>query len=81
MTRRLSERSRLTPAESERAVRPARVYAHAVEMIGDEGRAVQWLLTPNRALGSGRPLDRLDTDVGAREVEEVLGRIASGVYS
>jgi putative toxin-antitoxin system antitoxin component (TIGR02293 family) len=50
-------------------------------MIGDEERAVQWLLTSNRALGGERPLDRLDTDVGAREVEDVAGRIAYGVYS
>ncbi|MBV8053991.1 MAG: DUF2384 domain-containing protein [Deltaproteobacteria bacterium] len=28
-----------------------------------------------------RSLDRLDTDIGAREVEDVLGRIAYGVYS
>jgi putative toxin-antitoxin system antitoxin component (TIGR02293 family) len=81
MTRRLSERSRLTPAESDRAVRFARLYAHTVAMIGDEERAVQWLLTSNRALGGETPLDRLDTDVGAREVEDVAGRIAYGVYS
>src|SRR5215813_4124979 len=64
MTRRLSRRSRLTPAESDRAVRFARIYAHTVAMIGDEQSAVQWLLTSNRALGGDRPLDRLDTDVG-----------------
>jgi putative toxin-antitoxin system antitoxin component (TIGR02293 family) len=81
MTRRLSQRGRLTAAESDRAARLARVYAQAVAMIGDEERAVQWLLTPNRALGGERPLDRLDTDVGSREVEDVLGRIAYGVYS
>ena len=81
LTRRLSERSRLTAAESDRTVRLARVYANAVEMIGDEGKAVEWLRTPNRALGGERPLDQLDTDVGAREVEDILGRIAYGVYS
>ena len=81
MTRRWSQRSRLTPAESDRAVRFARIYAHVVAMIGDEERAVQWLLTSNRALGGERPLDRLDTDVGAREVEDVAGRVAYGVYS
>ncbi len=80
-TRRLSQRSRLTAAESDRTVRLARVYANAVEMIGDQGKAVEWLRTPNRALGGERPLDRLDTDVGAREVEDILGRIAYGVYS
>jgi putative toxin-antitoxin system antitoxin component (TIGR02293 family) len=81
LTRRLSRRSRLTSVESDRIVRLARVYASAVEIIGDEKKAVQWLLTPNRALGGERPLDQLDTDVGARQVEDILGRIAYGVYS
>ena len=81
LTRRLSHRSRLTAAESDRTVRLARVYAHAVEMIGDDEKAVEWLRTPNRALGGRRPLDQLDTDLGARTVEDILGRIAYGVYS
>ncbi len=81
LTRRLSQHSRLTAAESDRTVRMARVYATAVEMIGDEDTAVEWLRTPNRALGGEKPLDQLDTDLGAREVEDVLGRIAYGVYS
>lgn len=81
LTRRLSQRSRLTAAESDRTVRFARMYASAVEMIGDEEKAVQWLRTPNRALGGERPLDQLDTDLGARAVEDILGRIAYGVYS
>ena len=50
LTRRLSQRSRLTAAESDRTVRLARVYANAVEMIGDEEKAVEWLRTPNRFL-------------------------------
>ncbi|HEY7390986.1 MAG TPA: antitoxin Xre/MbcA/ParS toxin-binding domain-containing protein [Bryobacteraceae bacterium] len=81
LTRRLSDASRLTPAESDRTVRMARVYANAVEMIGDREKATAWLETPNRALGGDRPLDLLDTDVGTRMVEDVLGRIAYGVYS
>lgn len=81
LTRRLTQASPLTPAESDRTVRIARVYANAVEMIGDEEKAIEWLRTPNRALGGERPLDQLDTDMGARSVEDVLGRIAYGVYS
>jgi putative toxin-antitoxin system antitoxin component (TIGR02293 family) len=81
LSRRLSRRARLTAAESDRTARLARVYANAVEMIGDEGKAVEWLRTPNRALGGERPLDQLDTDLGARTVEDILGRIAYGVYS
>lgn len=81
LTRRLSEGSLLTSAESDRTVRMARVYAYAVEMIGDEEKAIEWLRTPNRALGGARPLDQLDTGMGARMVEDILGRIAYGVYS
>ncbi|MBZ5627475.1 MAG: DUF2384 domain-containing protein [Acidobacteriia bacterium] len=81
LTRRLSQHSRLTAAESDRTVRLARVYANAIEMIGNEEKAVEWLRTANRALGGERPLDQLDTDLGARAVEDVLGRIAYGVYS
>jgi putative toxin-antitoxin system antitoxin component (TIGR02293 family) len=81
LTRRLSQASALTPAESDRTVRMARVYANAVEMIGDREKAIEWLSTPNRALGGERPLDQLDTDMGARMVEDILGRIAYGVYS
>jgi putative toxin-antitoxin system antitoxin component (TIGR02293 family) len=81
LTRRLSHASRLTPAESDRTVRIARVYANAVEMLGEEEKAIVWLGTANRALGGDRPLDVLDTDVGARMVEDILGRIAYGVYS
>ncbi|MGA7685049.1 MAG: antitoxin Xre/MbcA/ParS toxin-binding domain-containing protein [Terriglobales bacterium] len=81
LTRRLSRHSRLTAAESDRTVRLARVYATAVEMIGNPEKASQWLRTPNRALGGALPIDHLDTDLGTREVENILGRIAYGVYS
>ncbi len=81
LTRRLQQHSRLTAAESDRAVRLAQVYSIAAETLGDGQKAAAWLKTPNRALRGGRPLDQLDTDPGVREVEDVLGRIAYGVYS
>jgi putative toxin-antitoxin system antitoxin component (TIGR02293 family) len=81
LTRRLAQHSRLTAAESDRAVRLAQVYANAAETLGDGAKAAAWLKTPNRALRGARPLDQLDTDPGVREVEDLLGRIAYGVYS
>ena len=81
LTRRLAQHSRLTAAESDRAVRLAQVFSTAAETLGTEEKAAAWLKTPNRALRGGRPLDQLDTDPGVREVEDVLGRIAYGVYS
>jgi putative toxin-antitoxin system antitoxin component (TIGR02293 family) len=81
LTRRLQRHARLTAAESDRTVRLAQVYANAVETLGTEEKAAQWLKTPNRALRGARPLDQLDTTPGVREVEDLLGRIAYGVYS
>jgi putative toxin-antitoxin system antitoxin component (TIGR02293 family) len=81
LTRRVAQHSRLTAAESDRTVRLAQVFANAAETLGSEEKATQWLKTPNRALEGERPLDQLDTDPGAREVEDVLGRISYGVYS
>src|SRR5437016_3988121 len=76
LTRRLSQGSLLNSYESDRTVRFARVYSWAVEVLADEENAIEWLRTPNRALGGEIPLDHLDTDTGARMVEVVLGRIA-----
>jgi putative toxin-antitoxin system antitoxin component (TIGR02293 family) len=81
LTRRITQDSRLTPAESDRTVRLAQVYANAAETLGSGEKAAAWLKTPNRALRGERPLDQLDTDPGVREVEDLLGRIAYGVYS
>lgn len=81
LTRRMASDARLTAVESDRTVRLAQVYATAVETLGTGEKATAWLKTPNRALRGVRPLDQLDTDPGVREVEEILGRIAYGVYS
>jgi putative toxin-antitoxin system antitoxin component (TIGR02293 family) len=81
LTRRLTQHSRLTAAESDRAVRLAQVYSFAADTLGSGDKAAAWLKTPNRALRGSRPLDQLDTDPGVREVEDILGRIAYGVYS
>ncbi len=81
LTRRLAQHSRLTAAESDRAVRLAQVFSNAIDTLGDEEKAAAWLKTPNRALRGGRPLDQVDTDPGVREVESVLGRISYGIYS
>ncbi len=80
LARRKHER-KLTAAESDRLVRVARVAAQAARVLGSEQTAGAWLGDPNTALGGDRPIDLLRSDLGAREVEDVLGRIEFGVYS
>ncbi len=71
----------LTPQESDRLFRLARTVAQAIEVLGALAKARLWLLAPNRALGGEVPLQMLDTDIGARQVEEVLLRLSYGVFS
>lgn len=78
---RRKHQKRLSVEESDRLLRLARVAAAALDTLGDAGKASDWLQKPNRALGNTTPLSRMDTDVGARQVERVLGRIEHGVFS
>ncbi len=72
---------RLARFESDRLYRLARVVALTKHYIGDKDTATRWLKRPNRALGGATPLDLVDTELGARTVEDVLGRIAYGGVS
>ena len=81
LARRKKRSEPLAPATSERLLRLARLYEIATEVLGDEAEARQWLKTPNMALGGRTPLDYADTELGAREVEDLLGRLAHGVFA
>lgn len=80
LARRKKER-RLHADESDRLLRLGRVAALAEEVLGSREKAGRWLHEPNTALAGDPPLRRLDSDLGARQVEDVLVRIAHGVYS
>lgn len=72
---------RLARYESDRLYRLARIVAVANEYLGDRERALRWLKRPNRALGGIAPVAAIDTELGARQVENILGRIAYGGIS
>jgi putative toxin-antitoxin system antitoxin component (TIGR02293 family) len=72
---------RLHADESDRLFRLGRIAALAEEVLGSRAKATRWLHQPNRALGSATPLHQLDTELGARQVENLLIRIAHGVHS
>jgi putative toxin-antitoxin system antitoxin component (TIGR02293 family) len=69
----------LTPEQSDRLVRVARVLAATEATFGNPEKARTWLRRPTSALAGERPLDLLDTDVGVREVSLLLGRIGHGI--
>ncbi len=72
---------RLRPEESDRLYRMARIAARAAEVLGDTEKAARWLRRPNRALGGEPPLSLVRTDLGSRQVEQLLGRIEHGIVS
>ena len=73
---------RLTPEESERLLRISSVFEKAVELFeGDVAAAVNWLMTPRPALQDQQPLFYARTELGAREVENLMGRLEHGVFA
>jgi len=70
----------LAPDESEHVLRLAALLERATQVFEDEA-AADWLRTPNLALGGVTPLALADTELGAREVDDLLGRLEHGVYN
>ena len=68
----------LTVDESDRAVRLLRVQTLAEDTFGDTDKAHRWLRRPLAELGGEAPLVVAQTEVGARVVETILGKIAWG---
>lgn len=72
---------RLDVAESDRVVRYARLLGRAAVVMESLENGRRWLASPQVGLGGEVPLNFAQTEVGAREVEDLLGRIEYGVYS
>lgn len=79
LQRKRSRGAPLSPDESDRLVRLARILVRAEEVLGEDDKARRWLATPNQALGEAKPLELLDSDPGTCAVEQLLGRIEHGV--
>ncbi len=71
----------LSPSEAEKSLRVARVFKFATEVLEGEDEARYWLNEQIPALGGKRPVDLLDTDVGAQEVTNLLGCIKWDLYA
>ena len=74
------EKGRLRTDESERVLRLAQVYDMAFDVLGSREKAESWLKKPARGLGGKIPLEYVDTDLGAHEVINLLGRIDHGIF-
>ena len=75
----LARRDTLTPEQSERTERLARVFAHSRQVFGDDHEARDFMHRPHPELDGRRPLDALATELGARRVEHVLNAAEFGL--
>jgi putative toxin-antitoxin system antitoxin component (TIGR02293 family) len=81
LTRRKAE-GKFAPEESDRLVRAARVFGRTMELFeGDAAEAREWLTAAQPALGGRIPLEFARTQVGAAEVESLVGRLEHGIPS
>jgi len=72
----------LSSAETDRAVRYARLHKLTNDMMrGDSEAANRWLKSPKKLFGGESPMERATSEAGASEVEQLIGRIRHGVFS
>ena len=78
---RRKKEGRFLPDESERVLRIASLFDRALQVLHDQNRVKLWFKSPQKALGGKTPLEYADTEPGAREVEDLLGRLEHGVFA
>lgn len=75
LTRKLEADRPLSVEESQKVERLARVYALALEVWEDVDAVREFLTTPHPMLDDRIPFEVCLSELGARRVEEILGRI------
>jgi putative toxin-antitoxin system antitoxin component (TIGR02293 family) len=71
--------ARLSPELSEKVARISRLMAMAIEALGDEASALEWMLRPHSELDYNVPATLLKTEAGARAVEGILAKLLYGL--
>jgi putative toxin-antitoxin system antitoxin component (TIGR02293 family) len=73
---------RFNRRESEQLLRLAEIYQAALNLFdGDTAATRTWLTCPAHGLGNARPIDFAQSEFGAREVHDLIGRLGEGVFS
>jgi len=81
MTRLRQARRPLPLPVGDRLYRLAHVFSLAQAVLENPERAREWIRTPQIGLSNRIPMQVMKTEVGAREVEDLLTRIEYGVLA
>ena len=67
--------------ESDRVVRFVNIFDIAVKLFdGNKAQALKWLKSPSAMLDNHSALYHSQTEIGARDVEQLCGRIQHGIF-
>ena len=67
--------------ESDRLARVARLYDLGVKVFGNPEKARRWLTKPKTRFEGHSPLSMMRTELGGRQVEEMLYQIDEGMFA
>lgn len=81
LSHRKSKGERLTPEETGRWLRAAKITALAEEVFGNPEKASLWLHKPRKAFNSQNALTLMQTEAGARLVEDTLNQLDAGYFA
>ena len=71
----------LSVEESDRALRMARVLASAEHVFANREKALSWMRLPKQRFGGETPMHMLQTEAGARLVEQMLIQLDEGIFA
>jgi putative toxin-antitoxin system antitoxin component (TIGR02293 family) len=71
--------AKLSPQESERTERIARLFVHARRALGTEAEAREFMTSPHPELDGRSPIDAAKTDLGTRRTEQILNALEYGL--
>lgn len=69
----------LSPQESERTERVARLFVQARRALGTEAEAREFMTTPHPQLEERSPIDAARSDLGTRRTEQILNALEYGL--
>ena len=79
VTRKLKNHKTLDLVASDRVVRYAQLWKKALHLWRSEEGAREWLNSPSHAFRGETPLQHAVTEVGSRQVEDLMGQLAYGI--
>jgi putative toxin-antitoxin system antitoxin component (TIGR02293 family) len=71
--------TRLSPQESERTERVARMLVHARRALGTEAEASEFMMSPHPELDGRSPIEATKTDLATRRTEQLLNALEFGL--